>query len=563
MEAQAERVRLCSANRSPDRSSNDRNEHAEPAFRSHKQSCGFLLRWITSDPTDPFGDGGNGRTASGSHTLSWVEIRNLQAIPLAEIPRLPIEGLRLQLIEKIKRGGRLVQFFGDKSSDGVVLFAVVADDNASRLYVASSSFTAERVYRSITPEAPSAHLFEREFHEEFGIVPEGHPWLKPVRSSIPGIAGDETPYEFFSMEGEEVHEVGVGPIHAGIIEPGHFRFSCHGEKVYQLEIKLGFQHRGVEVLFVRNGGRPIYLEKLAESVSGDTVIGHAGGFIRAIESLADTVVPRRAKLIRTIALELERTAVHLGDLSALSGDVAYLTGNSVFGALRTRVINTTMAICGNRFGRGLLKLGGVNFDITPQLRDKIASMIDELDEDVSLAAEVLFSSASVLERFEKTGVVNRETAAAIGMVGPAARASGVKIDVRSDHPFGGFEFIPVHKLTLEGGDVFARAYIRFVEIQQSIRIIEEQLSGLFAGDMKNELGQLSKNSLVVSLTEGWRGEIGYVVITNADGKIRKVKVKDPSFHNWLALSLAVREEGISDFPLCNKSFNLSYCGFDL
>jgi Ni,Fe-hydrogenase III large subunit len=357
--------------------------------------------------------------------------------------------------------------------------------------------------------------------------------------------------------------VGVGPIHAGIIEPGHFRFSCYGENIHYLEIELGFQHRGVEKLFLQKKNNPVYLEKLAESICGDSVIGHASSFNSAIESLGEISIPRRAKLIRAIALELERIAVHLGDLSALAGDVAYLTGNAVFGALRTKVINTTMAICGNRFGRGLLSAGGVNYDISPELRDNILSTISRLDDEVSLAAEVYFSSASVLERFEKTGIVDFETALEIGMVGPAARASGVAIDVRSDHPFGAYDFFPVHKLTLKSGDVFARAYIRFIEIQQSIRIINEQLNNLTEGGLKKNFSSLKPNRLVVSMTEGWRGEIVHVVITGAKGEIKKVKIKDPSFHNWLALAIAVRENGISDFPLCNKSFNLSYCGFDL
>ena len=495
--------------------------------------------------------------------MNWVEMRNLKPVPLGEIPVHSIEELRRHVIESVGAGNRLVHFFGDRTDSGVTVYAVLADDNASRLYIASSYLQDKKSFDSVTPEIPAAHLFERELYEEFGIEPAGHPWLKPLRKGIPGIDLSEDQYQFFGMKGDEIHEVGVGPIHAGVIEPGHFRFSCHGEKVYQLEIKLGFQHRGVEGLFVRNVSHPIYLEKLAESVVGDTVIGHAGGFIRAFESLAGTAVPRRAKVIRTVALELERIAVHLGDLSALSGDVAYLTGNSVFGALRTKVINTTMAICGNRFGRGLMKLGGVDFDITAGLHDQILSTIDKLEDDVALASEVLFSSASVLERFEKTGVVSRETAAAIGMVGPAARSSGVPVDVRSDHPFGGFEFLPVHKLTLPGGDVFARAYIRFIEIQQSIKIIREQLGGLAEGKIRQTTGSLRPDSLVISLTEGWRGEIAYVLITDSEAKIRRVKIKDPSFNNWFALSLAVRGEGISDFPLCNKSFNLSYCGFDL
>ncbi len=500
---------------------------------------------------------------NGAEEMSWLETRNLQSVALGEIPVHPIEMLRRHVIDSVAAGKRLVQFFGDRTDSGDTIYAVLADDNASRLYIASSLLRGRKSFASMTPEVPAAHLFERELYEEFGIEPVGHPWLKPLRKGIPGIDENEDQYGFFSMKGEEVHEVGVGPIHAGVIEPGHFRFSCHGEKVYQLEIKLGFQHRGVEELFVRNASRPIYLEKLAESVAGDTVIGHAGGFIRAYESLAGTSVPRRAKVIRTVALELERIAVHLGDLSALSGDVAYLTGNSVFGALRTKVINTTMAICGNRFGRGLMKLGGVDFDFTPDLHDRILDTINKLEDDVALASEVLFSSASVLERFEKTGVVSKETATAIGMVGPAARASGVPVDVRSDHPFGGFEFLAVHKLTLPGGDVFARAYLRFIEIQQSLKIISEQLGGLTVGPVRQTAGLPAADRIVVSLTEGWRGEIAYVLISDSEANIRKVKVKDPSFNNWFALSLAVRGEGISDFPLCNKSFNLSYCGFDL
>ena len=305
------------------------------------------------------------------------------------------------------------------------------------------------------------------------------------------------------------------------------------------------------------------MKSCAESIAGDSVIGHTGAFVSAVESLAGISVFNRVKLIRAIALELERIAIHLGDLSALSTDIAYLTGSSVFGALRTKIINTTMAVCGNRFGRGLIKIGGVNFDITPELCNKISDTLNRLDDEAALAAEVLFSSASVLERFEKTGVVETEVAKEIGMVGPAARASGVSIDIRSDHPSGAYEYFPHHKLTLNTGDVFARAYIRFVEIQQSIKIIKEQLQNLSGGELKHELKPLKPDSFVVSLREGWRGEIAHIILTGEEGKIKRIKIKDPSFNNWFGLSLAVRNEGISDFPICNKSFNLSYCGFDL
>lgn len=495
--------------------------------------------------------------------MSWIETKNLKVIYLNDIRVLSVNDFREQLINKIKEGKRLVQFFGSKEANGVCLYAILADDNTSRLFVNSCKFTGETEYQSITPEIPSAHLFEREFYEQFGIKPLGHPWLKPVRKGIEGINSDEPKYNFFSLTGEEIHEVGVGPIHAGIIEPGHFRFSCHGEKVYHLEIKLGFQHRGIENMFLKNNTNRNYLLNLSESIAGDSVIGHSGTFTRAIESLSDVSVSRRVKSIRTVMLELERIAMHLADLSALSGDIAYLTGSSVFGALRTKIINATMSVCGNRFGRGMMKLGGINFDISQETKNNLLALMNQIYDDVNLATEVMFSSVSVLERFEKTGVVEKETARDLGLVGIAARASGFSVDVRSDHPFDTYEYFPVYKLILESGDVFARAYIRTIEIQQSIKIILEILNNITSGELSGSVSSLQLNSMVISLTEGWRGEIAHVVLTDNDGNIKRIKIKDPSFNNWLALSIAVRGEGISDFPICNKSFNLSYSGFDL
>ncbi len=495
--------------------------------------------------------------------MSWCEIKNLQSVPLDEIPQLEYSSLKTKIIEKISEGCRVVQFFGDKLKDCVALYIVLADDEQSKLFAASTLFSEGGSFESITPEVQSFHLFEREFYEQFGIKPVGHPWLKPARKGIAGISSEENQYEFFTMEGEEVHEVGVGPIHAGIIEPGHFRFSCHGEQIYHLEIELGFQHRGVEDLFLKNKNKPEFLLNLSESITGDTVIGHAGTFARAIESLGETDVSRKSIIIRTIASELERIGIHLGDLSALAGDVAYLTGNSSFGAMRTKIINSTMAICGSRFGHSLIAVGGVNYDINKELKENISQTLNKLEEDVELAAEVLFSSSSVLARFEKTGVVSFETAKEIGLVGPAARASGVALDVRTDHPYDGFTLFPVHKLTLKSGDVFARAYIRYVEIIQSIKIIRELLESPVEGELKKPSNDLLPKRFVVSMSEGWRGEIVHAGITDEEGQLKRYKIKDPSFNNWIAVALAVRNNGISDFPLCNKSFNLSYSGFDL
>lgn len=495
--------------------------------------------------------------------MNWIDVKNLQPIPLSDIPQLGIDAFRRFMLDGIADGKRVVQFFGDPGDRSVKIFGILADDSASLLSVAVTEMDAHSAYPAITPEAPALHLFERELYEQTGIEPQGHPWLKPVRYGIAGISSDEKPYSFFSVEGEQIHEVGVGPIHAGVIEPGHFRFSCEGENVLHLEIELGFQHRGVERLFLEHRDQPAFLMNLAESIAGDTVIGHAGTFAAAAEALAEVSVSRRAALIRTIMSELERIANHIGDLSALANDVAYLTGNAVFGAMRTRVINTSLAICGSRFGRGMTAYGGVHFELTDDIIAKMKNGLGQIDQEFEAAVSVLFGSSSVLARFEKTGILSEETARQIGMVGPAARACGLAVDVRTDFPYGGYRSLPVHKLTLQSGDVFARAYIRYIEVKQSLRMILELLDALPEGERITPLKAFLPDHLVVSMSEGWRGEIVHTAITDADGRLERYKIKDPSFNNWFALALAVRGNGISDFPLCNKSFNLSYCGFDL
>ena len=495
--------------------------------------------------------------------MNWIDVKNLQPIPVAEIPRLSIDEFRQFMLDGIARGKRVVQFFGDAEKGSVRIYGVLADDAASLLSAAVAEMDEHSAYPAITPEAPALHLFERELFEQTGIEPKGHPWLKPVRHGIAGISSNEKPYAFFNMEGAQIHEVGVGPIHAGVIEPGHFRFSCEGENVLHLEIELGFQHRGVEQLFLAHRDHPAFLLNLAESIAGDTVIGHAAAFAAAAEALAEVTVSRRAVLIRTIMSELERIANHIGDLSALANDVAYLTGSAVFGAMRTRVINISAAICGSRFGRGMTAYGGVHFDLTDDLIAKMKNDLTQIDQEFETAVSVLFGSSSVLARFEKTGILSAETARQIGMVGPAARACGVAVDVRTDFPYGGYRFLPVHKLTLTSGDVFARAYIRFIEVKQSLRMILELLDALPEGELITPLKAFLPDHLVVSMSEGWRGEIVHAVITDAERRLKRYKIKDPSFNNWFALALAVRDNGISDFPLCNKSFNLSYCGFDL
>lgn len=496
--------------------------------------------------------------------MKWIHTKNNWPVRIADIPEMSMEELRPQIVRCCREGQRVVSFFGIPKGKTMQIIVVLADDESSRLYISSALVEKMGSYQSITPEAPRFHIFEREFYEDTGILPEGHPWLKGVRFGHDRADRERTmeKYPFFTMKGEEVHEVAVGPIHAGVIEPGHFRFMCQGEDVHHLEIQLGYQHRGVERLMVERYQRSGI--HLAESIAGDTVIGHAIAYTDAIEALSGTEISRRAQSIRAIALEMERAAIHIGDLGAIANDVAYLLGNAVFGVTRTLVINTLLALSGSRFGRGLVREGGVSFDFTPELVREFKQKLTKVLQDVERMGESMFEMASVLSRLDHTGTVDYQAAVDIGLVGPAGRASGVSLDVRADHPFGIYRFYPIHKRTMTSGDVFARSYMRYIEIKQSIDYIFEQLDSIVDdGPCMVPLKKISSDSLVVSITEGWRGEIVHCAITGKKGAITRYKVKDPSLQNWYGLACAVRNNGISDFPLCNKSFNLSYCGNDL
>jgi Ni,Fe-hydrogenase III large subunit/Ni,Fe-hydrogenase III component G len=495
-------------------------------------------------------------------------LRNRRAVPWKSVPRESFDRFREGLVQAVAQGWRLASLFGmPETDDRTRLVAILADDVRGDLE-ASSAVVAQH-YPALTPHCPQANRFEREVAEQCAVVPEGHPWLKPLRRHPPDHVSparengstDREAHPFFRIEGDEVHEVAVGPVHAGIIEPGHFRFQAHGETVLFLEIMLGYQHRGVErLLETLDSGRAVLL---AESIAGDTVIGHAEAYCGAMEALARTRKTPRAQTIRGIALELERLANHIGDLGAMAGDVAYASAAAYLGRLRGECLNLLMTLSGNRYGRGVVRPGGAGFDIPPEMAAHMRDRLQQLGEDVEPVLDLMFQSASVQARFEGVGVVPKAACGDAGLVGPVARACEVSRDVRQDHPYGIFRFSHIPVATAWAGDVLARALVRRVEIQRSLAFLIEQLGTLPRGDARVACGSLRPDELVVAMVEGWRGEIVHVVITDDTGRIRRHKVTDPSFHNWAALALAMPGNEISDFPLCNKSFNLSYAGHDL
>lgn len=456
---------------------------------------------------------------------------------------------------RLNAGGRAAAYFAVPEGSVFRLVMVVAFDREGLLEVYSAP--AAGSFRSLTPAFPELHLFEREIWEQTGVRPEGHPWLKPLRFNTPGAVPGVADY--FTVHGSQVHEVAVGPVHAGVIEPGHFRFQCHGEKVFHLEIMLGYQHRGAErALSAGPDARSIHY---AETLAGDTSIGHAWAYCGAVEALAGVNVPPRAQALRGIMLELERMANHTGDLGALAGDVAFLPTASYCGRIRGDFLNMTALICGNRFGRNMLKPGGVNFDLDFALAKELRLRLDDACRDAEGAVSLLWETGSVVDRFEGTGVVTKAAAEGLGIVGPAARASGVGLDTRRNFPYGPYERFT---MAVSGsGDVYSRAYVRWLEMQKSAALVRGWLEALPEGPTEAECGPLAPDSGAVSLVEGWRGQICHAALTGTDGRFRRYKVVDPSFHNWQALAMALRGGEISDFPLCNKSFNLSYCGRDL
>jgi Ni,Fe-hydrogenase III large subunit/Ni,Fe-hydrogenase III component G len=436
----------------------------------------------------------------------------------------------------------------------------------------------DRLFRSITPHIHAAKWYEREIRDMFGLIPVGHPdmrrlvrhehWPKgshPLKKDFRWdtvLERAQGQYAFRQIEGEGVFEVPVGPIHAGIIEPGHFRFSVAGEPIMQLEVHHFWKHRGVEKLFERE--RLTEAVPLAERVSGDTTIGHSLAYCQAVEALMEIDVPRRARYLRSLFLELERLHNHLGDVGAICNDTAYALPHAHCGRLKERIMQLNDRLTGSRFLRGVNRVGGVGIDLTHEQLTQVVAELDAIEPDFSELERILSANASLTDRLETTGILTERTAWDHAVMGVVGRASGIDRDIRRDHPFAAYDDLSPKVALYRYGDVRARMRVRLDEIHESIRLIRDIKRRIPQGSVLTaSSGVPAPGTWAFSAVEGWRGEILYVVMAGEAGQIHRCKVRDPSFVNWPAIQWAVIGNIIPDFPLINKSFNLSYAGNDL
>jgi len=507
----------------------------------------------------------------GEHSMKCV-----RAFDLSSTASVPEEEFRSFLKDATGNKDRLLALFAEEPVPGRFLFHAVAGGGEPGAIRHACSETSPRSFRTYTDVCPGAHWFEREIYDLFGLVPEGHPelnplrfhegWPKkffPLRSAAPPAPDPRRGYRFLLVRGEGIHEVAVGPVHAGIIEPGHFRFSCAGETIQNLEIRLGYQHRGVESLLPGVPGMRQVL--LAESISGDTAVGHSTACARLLEAITGNPADPAAERWRAVALEIERISNHLGGLGGLSTDIGYLFGAAHFGRLRGQALNLLLKITGNRYGRGINRIGGIGPKVPGIAPEDLLGELSRLRAEAAEVGATMLDAPSVVARMEGTGRVLPHTAKTLQFVGLAARASGRGIDARIDFPSPSYESGPPRTVVLDAGDVMARAKLRFEEALASFDWLAGILTGSPPPDRAAQGGDLHApgRRLVVSVEEGWRGEIVHAAVVGAGGRIERYKVVDPSFRNWPALSFAVRNNVISDFPLCNKSFDLSYAGADL
>lgn len=487
-------------------------------------------------------------------------------------------GFCAQLYKKWQ--ARLVSLFADdvQAEEKVFqLYYVFAIDAAHGFVILRVPVSPEQpLVLSLSNALPAANWQEREIQDFFGLRLEGHPnprrcalhddWpdVYPLRkdfdlrTALPPFSGPR--HKFREVEGEGVFQVPVGPVHAGIIEPGHFLFSVAGEPVLYLQIRLFYTHKGTEKLFenipVSHG------VQLAESVSGDSSFAHATAFCHALERAGQVAVPPRARALRSLCLELERVYNHVADIGAIATDVAFVVANAHAMRLKERVLRVNEQLTGNRLLRGMAFPGGVRFDWNSDQVGALASLVRDLRPEFDSLVQLVMASSSTRDRLETTGTLSPKIARDLGVVGIAGRASGFAQDLRRDFPHAAYDQVKFEVPVYQEGDVFRRMQVRIDEVQQSFNIIEQLVAGLPEGAIREKVPVLPPDATALGFVEGWRGEIFHWIRMGKDNRLARCKVKDPSLQNWPALSEAILGNIIPDFPVVNKSFNLSYSGTD-
>ena len=476
-------------------------------------------------------------------------------------------------------GGRLVALWGSDASGLAAHAAYAVQDGLVWLEL---RLPADRPScPDLAPVFPAAARMQRASADLLGINAQDavdvRPWLNhgawpadyfPLRqSALAGEApagGSVANYPFVRVEGDGVHEIPVGPVHAGTIEPGHFRFSVVGEKVLRLEQRLGYTHKGIERRFTEFA--PLQAHRLAARMSGDSTVAGAWAYCMALESAAACEVPPRAAWLRALMLERERVANHLGDLGALGNDAALAFGLAQFSRLREDWLRLSAEVFGHRLMMDRVVPGGVAQDVDPAAAQRIHRQCDEIEREVRVLRVVYDEHAGLQDRFLSTGRVRPALAAQLGLAGMAGRASGQAWDLRSDHAFAPYDGLDVKMATHRNGDVAARVIVRFEEVFESLRLIRAIATGLPAGAFCREPVLPLEPAIGAGWVEGWRGDILVALEIDASapgGRIRRCHCHDPSWHNWPVLEHAVIGNIVPDFPLINKSFNLSYSGHDL
>ncbi len=431
---------------------------------------------------------------------------------------------------------------------------------------------------SVARVYPSACWFEREIRDGFGVdfvdafdkrrlflhecYPQGfHPLVKEFNNGpVSGVEriDPKDEYRFKELEGEGVYQIPVGPVHAGIIEPGHFRFSVIGETIFNLEVRMFYKHRGIEKL--AEGKTIDQCMPVAESISGDESVANSVAFAMAAETLSSTTAPPRAWALRTVLLEMERIYSHLGDMAGMIVDVAFPKGASPFFILREDVLRQNEALTGSRFMKGIVCPGGLNRDIEDERLELLSAFLSAFSKRFETAVAKVKSVSSVVDRLETTGVIKPELSGALNITGPGARASGVPVDTRCDHPYGLYREVKFARRLEQRGDVMARFNVKSAEVLDSVSMIAETIAGMPRGGVCHAVKPVDGHAL--SLVEAPRGQSMHWLNVR-EGLVDRYKVRTPSFCNWQAIEHAVLGNIVPDFPLINKSLNLSYAGTDL